>query len=71
MQTKIDLLDGAHARILSLKEGDVLSWGEAKERILANFTDEAFESACAPCSWKPMGICKAALSALRETKKGF
>src|ERR1700746_2278280 len=53
-QAKIDLLDGAHAKILSLKDGDVLTWGKAKERIAQAFSDEAFESACAPCSWKPL-----------------
>jgi len=68
MQAKIEKLDHAHATILSLKEGDVLSWGEAKERIATHFTDEAFESACAPCSWKPLGICKAALLELRNKK---
>jgi len=67
-QAKIDKLDGAHAKILSLKEGDVLSWGEAKARIARDFTEEAFESACAPCSWKPLGICKAALTELKSNR---
>ena len=68
-QQKIETLDSAHAKILSIQEGDVLSWGEAKEKIVAAFTDEAFESACAPCSWKPLGICKNALIDLRKTLK--
>lgn len=53
----------------SIQEGDVLTWGEAKARIAKAFTDEAFDSACAPCSWKPLGICKAALTDLREKHK--
>jgi hypothetical protein len=69
MQSKIESLDGAHAKILSLKEGDVLTWKEAKERIADQFTDEAFESACSPCSWKPLGICKAALKDLRHSRE--
>lgn len=69
MQEKIEKLDRAHAKVLSLRGGDVLTWGEAKDRIAENFTDEAFEASCAPCSWKPLGICKPKLQALRESKK--
>jgi hypothetical protein len=65
-QAKIDHLDRAHAKILSLKEGDTLTWGEAKKRIVENFSEEAFESACAPCSWKALGICKTALAKLKN-----
>jgi hypothetical protein len=68
-QAKIVELDHAHANILSLREGDVLTWGQAKQKIVEHFTDEAFESACAPCSWKPLGICKEALTALRDKLK--
>lgn len=68
-QAKIEQLDSAHAKILSIKEGDVLSWGEAKARIAMAFTDDAFESACAPCSWKALGICKTALHDLKKKNK--
>lgn len=68
MQSKIDQLDGAHANVLSIQIGDVLTWSEAKKRIIESFTDEAFESSCAPCAWKPMGICKSALEKLRAGK---
>src|SRR6185437_8156164 len=59
-QNKIDQLDRAHAKILALQTGERLTWKEAKERIAEHFSDEAFESACGPCSWKPFGICKKA-----------
>jgi hypothetical protein len=65
-QAKIDQLDRAHANILSIKDGDTLTWGEAKNRIAEFFTEEAFESACAPCSWKALGICKTALVKLKN-----
>jgi hypothetical protein len=67
-QSKIDLLDDAHARILAIQENDILSWGEAKARIAENFNDANFESACAPCSWKSLGICKKALNELKKTQ---
>lgn len=64
-QEKIDRLDAAHAAVLQIRPGDTLTWGEAKRRIVARFTDEAFEKACAPCAWKPLGICHDALRKLR------
>lgn len=65
-QQKIQSLDDAHAQVLGLKPGDRLTWGEAKARIAARMTDERFDSACAPCGWKALGICKLALDRLRE-----
>ncbi len=63
-ETRIRALDAAHARILGLKAGDRLTWGEAKMRIREKMNLENFESACAPCSWKRAGICERALRAL-------
>ena len=65
-QNKIDLLDQAHARILDLKEGDVLSWGDAKRRICDTLSLEAFDEICKPCAWQASGICRDALSKLKE-----
>ncbi len=65
-QDKIETLDRAHARVLGLKSGDVLTWGEAKRRVAARFTDEAFDRACEPCGWKALGYCRAALHRNRE-----
>lgn len=64
-EAKIRTLDSAHAEILELKSGDVLTWGEAKNRIRAKMTLEKFHTACAPCSWKRAGICERALGKLK------
>jgi uncharacterized protein len=55
-------LDDAHAEALGLKEGDVLSWGEAKELIRENIDLSKFKTICATCSWQSLGICEIALS---------
>ncbi len=63
---KISKLDHAHAQILGLNSGDVLTWGEAKALIRERMSLEAFHSACAPCSWKSLGVCETALKRLRD-----
>ncbi|MGZ3698214.1 MAG: DUF1284 domain-containing protein, partial [Bdellovibrionota bacterium] len=63
-QSKIEALDQAHATILGLQTGEVLSWGEAKKRIRARMTEDRFDSACAPCEWKSLGHCRTALRKL-------
>ncbi len=60
-EEKIRKLDRAHAAILGLSPGDRLSWKEAKQKIARSMTLEAFHEACAPCSWKALGVCEAAL----------
>ena len=65
-ETKIQKLDAAHAEVLGFTAGDQLTWKEAKERMTQKMTDTAFDSACAPCSWKSMGVCHSALKKLRE-----
>jgi len=57
-QVTIDQLDENHANVLRLKPGDVLTWGEAKQRIKEYMSLENFHQACAPCSWKSLGICE-------------
>jgi hypothetical protein len=63
---KISKLDQAHARVLGLKSGEVLSWSDAKARIRERMSLEDFHSACAPCSWKSLGVCETALKRLKE-----
>ena len=63
-QAKITALDKAHAQILQLKAGDVLSWGEAKARIANAMSLEKFNKACAVCGWKELGVCEQALKKL-------
>jgi hypothetical protein len=65
-ETKIRALDAAHAKVLALRPGDRLTWREAKQRIAERMTDEQFDSACAPCSWKALGVCHTALTRLRR-----
>lgn len=64
-QEKIEKLDQAHAHSLNLKEGDVLTWQEAKERINQRIDEETFDQICSGCSWKDLGFCR---EALRELK---
>ena len=64
-QKKIDSLDQAHASILNLKDGEILTWRQAKGRILKKMTYKNFYSACKECSWKKLGVCEAALKNLK------
>lgn len=64
-QEKILRLDKAHAEVLGLKAGDVLTWKEAKERIKNHMSLEKFHQACAGCNWKEYGVCEEALEELR------
>jgi hypothetical protein len=63
-QKKIIKLDRAHADILKIKQGDTISWKEAKKRIQQEMTLEKFHMACAPCAWKKEGMCESVLRSL-------
>lgn len=65
---KIQRLDDEHALILGLKPGDVVTWEQAKQLLAEKMNFEEFHRACAPCSWKSMGVCEAALKKLKELK---
>ena len=67
-EAKIQQLDQGHAGVLGITPGQTLSWGEAKNKIAEKMTDEQFDRVCAPCSWKALGVCKAALHRLRESQ---
>ncbi len=64
-ETKIRLLDDAHAKVLGIRAGDRLTWGEAKTKIRNHMTIENFHMACAPCAWLKAGMCETALTKLR------
>lgn len=70
-ETKIGSLDSAHARVLGIRAGDRLTWGEAKAKIRDRMTIEKFRTACAPCAWQRAGMCEKALTKLRETSPVF
>ena len=61
---KIAVLDSAHARALHIQPGDVLTWGEAKQKITQHITLDTFHKMCETCSWKPLGICEKVVEAL-------
>lgn len=65
-QALIESLDQRHLKALGLSFGQVISWGEAKRRIVKFVTDEAFEPLCQGCGWQKEGICLKALRRLRH-----
>jgi len=64
-ESKIRSLDEAHAKILGIRAGDRLTWGEAKEKIRTKMTVEKLRAACAPCAWLKAGMCERALVKLK------
>ena len=65
-QAFIEKLDAAHAKTLDLKENQILTWNEAKEKIKKNMTLERFHVACEGCQWKAYGICEDSLNELQR-----
>ncbi len=65
-QALIADLDAKHAEALGLQAGEVLTWGEAKQRIAEHMTLEKFEHTCETCSWKKFGICEKILTKFLE-----
>jgi hypothetical protein len=60
-QEKITRLDQLHAEVLAIKPGDVLTWGEGKQRIKEKMTLEKFHTICESCEWKKYGMCEKTL----------
>lgn len=69
VQNKIDRLDAAHARTLSLAPGDVLRWGAALDRMAA-LPEGVHREICAGCQWLSGGMCEAALARLKTDRRG-
>lgn len=65
-QEKINKLDDAHAAVLEINAGDVLTWQQGKQRIKEKMTLEKFHTICAPCEWKKYGICEETLKNFHE-----
>lgn len=63
-QQTIDKIDYAHASILGLHEGEILSFKEAKKKIKKHMSVELFQKACKPCEWQKFGMCERALREL-------
>lgn len=70
-EAKIQMLDSGHSKVLGIKPGDVLTWGEAKSRIAEKMEIENHHEICAPCSWLASGICEEALLKLKKSKKNI
>lgn len=66
-QPIIEKLDNAHAAILNFREGEILSFKSAKERICDSMSLEQFHEACAPCEWKKLSVCERALVDLKAS----
>ena len=64
-QGKIERLDQAHAKALSLKEGDQLTWGEALGR-LKKLSQQDHQEICQGCQWLEFGICAKSLRNLKD-----
>lgn len=62
-EDKVSLLDLEHGKLLDLSPGQIITWGEARQRIISLISPEDFNRICEPCGWKEMGIC---LKALKE-----
>jgi hypothetical protein len=60
-ESKINVLDQAHAKALQINPGMSLSWREAKEIIKNRMTLDTFNDVCSSCSWKALGICEGVL----------
>lgn len=65
-QPRIDALDGAHTEALGIAPGDVLTWGEAQDRVRDRITPDTLDTICAGCQWLPLGLCKAAVARLLQ-----
>ncbi len=65
-EEKIATLDHNHAEALDVKVGEKISWGAAKQKIAENISLEKFHTICAPCQWKPLGICEQVLTEFKN-----
>ncbi|PPB81785.1 hypothetical protein LV82_01002 [Albidovulum inexpectatum] len=66
-ESRIRVLDRAHAAALRLAPREILTWGEAKARILAHVPPGSLKNLCRGCQWEPLGLCEAALADLHRS----
>jgi len=65
-QSKIEILDQAHAKALGLSEGDEITWKEAQSR-LASLSLVDHHHICQGCNWLDHGLCAKALQDLKNS----
>lgn len=63
---RIATLDQRHAAALRLKDGDRISWAEARKRIRAHVPPGSLAQLCKGCQWLGLGLCEAALQKLHD-----
>ena len=68
-QDKIDGLDARHAVRLNLKDGETLTWGDAKTRIAEVVKSGDLSTLCQGCQWLDLGLCEDALARLISAHK--
>ncbi len=67
-QQTIETLDNAHSKKLNLFSGEILSWREAKQRIVKNVQPKDLDDICQGCQWLEYGVCKQSLKELINSK---
>ena len=65
-QTKIAALDLSHSKVLGVRPGDRLTWGQAKARIKSLVKPGDLETVCAGCQWLELGYCEESLTNLHS-----
>ncbi|APZ43196.1 DUF1284 domain-containing protein [Acidihalobacter ferrooxydans] len=65
-ETKIAALDQRHAARLDLRDGQVIGWLEARQRIRERIAPDDLDTLCAGCEWLDAGMCKQAVAQLRD-----
>lgn len=63
----IAALDRRHAEHLGLRDGQVISWARALDRIRERITPQMLDTLCAGCRWLDSGMCKQAVADLQDT----
>ena len=63
-QETIETLDNAHSKKLNLITNEILSWKEAKKRIIQNIKPKDLDKICQGCQWLEYGVCKQSLKEL-------
>lgn len=66
-QAKITALDLSHSKVLGVRPGDRLTWGQAKARIRSLVKPGDLTDICTGCQWLSLGYCEASLKDLHET----
>ena len=66
-QAKINGLDARHGAHLGLKDGDLITWGEARDLAVARTEPADLDRLCQGCEWLGQGMCKEMLASLKTS----